>query len=91
MSTSPLILNDYCEKYNLRPLLVNAYVKDVDIKKVHKMSDRIRIVYPAGKDHIGLFNKYLRPFFDEFLKAHSDTVDVTFIGIEPDIGDMRIT
>ena len=83
MSTSPLILNDYCEKYHLRPLLVNSYVKDEDIKKIHKVSDRIRIVYPAGKDHIGLFNKYLRPFFDEFLKTHSDNVDVTFIGIEP--------
>lgn len=85
MSTSPLILNDYCEKYHLRPLLVNSYVKDEDIKKIHKVSGKVKIVYPAGKDHIGLFNKYLHPFFDEFLRTYSDIVDVTFIGIEPQV------
>lgn len=89
MSTSPLIHSDYCANYHLRPLLVNSFVKQDDLKSQHNLGDKIRIVYPAGKDHVGLFNKYIKPFFDEFTIKYSDKVDVTFIGVEPKVKESK--
>ena len=85
MSTSQLMLDDYCEKYHLRPLHVNAFVEAETIKGLHHIGNKIRIVYPAGKDHIGLFNKYILPFFDNLISTYSDRIDITFIGVEPNI------
>lgn len=85
LSPNPLLLNDYCEKYHLRPVLSTAFVRTEDIKPIHSLRNKIRIVYPAGKDHLALFDKYIQPFFKDFVKEFSDKVEFTFIGIEPSV------
>ena len=85
MSTSQLIIDDYCSNYHLRPLLVDSFVKNDEIKCPHKINGKIRIVYPAGKDHIELYNRYISPFIQRLLDKYQEVVDLTFIGICPDI------
>ena len=83
LSPNPLILDDYCEKYHLKPILTSAFVQENSIKAVHEIKGKVKIVYPAGKDHVGLFNKYLYPFFDQFIEEYKGKIDVTFVGVEP--------
>ena len=85
LSPNQLLLDDYCGEFNLYPILSIAFVKETDIKPLHPLLQKIRIVYPAGKDHIIYFNKYIKPFFDRFVSSYANTVDVTFIGIEPNV------
>ena len=85
MSPNILILDDFCGQYNLRRVLTISFIQDGELKKEHPIGEKIRIVYPAGKDHIELFDRYIQPFFNNFVKKYSDKVDVTFVGIEPKV------
>ena len=84
-SPNPFILEDNCVRYHLRAILTRAFVEEHCIKHQHDTHDRIRIVYPAGKDHVGLFNKFIMPFFNRLIENYKDKIDVTFIGIKPDV------
>ncbi len=85
LSPNPLILEDNCAKYHLRSVLTRSFVEEHNIMPLHDIHKRIRIVYPAGKDHIGLFNKYIMPFFHRLIENYKDRIDFTFVGIEPDV------
>lgn len=87
---NPLLLDDYCELYNLRPIQYVSVVKENEIKPAHCLIDKLRIVYPAGKDHIEFFNKYINPFFNEIIRLYPDKIDVTFIGVEPNIKESNV-
>lgn len=85
LSPNPLILDDYAIRYNLRPILSNSFVRKCDFKAIHVVKDKIKIVYPAGKDHVELFNKYILPFFDKLIRNYGEIVDITFIGVTPHV------
>ena len=85
MSPNPLILEDYCEKCHLRPVQTISFVQSEEIKAPHHLGDKIRVVYPAGRDHIELFNQYIKPFFDDFIRENLDRIEFTFIGLEPQL------
>lgn len=85
MSPNHLLMDDYCDNNNLKRVLTIAYVNKEDVKPLHPIGKKIRIVYPAGRDHVNLFNRYIQPFFDQLVKTFSGKIDVTFVGIEPQV------
>lgn len=90
ISSSPLILEDYSSYcYNAKLLLLNAFVEESDIRSIHNIENPIRIVYPAGKDHLPQFNQFIKPIISDLFNQFSGRIDMTFIGIEPDINDFK--
>ncbi len=88
ISPSPLILGDY---HNYSPdaktILSNAIVEDCEIKAPHIIGNKLRIVYPAGRDHLELFNKYIKPILYDILAKYHKEVDITIIGVEPKLDE----
>lgn len=84
ISPNPLILKDY---YNYSPdakaIQTNAVVEDCEIKVPHSIGDKLKIVYPAGRDHLELFNKYIMPILNDVLAEYQHEIDITIIGVEP--------
>lgn len=89
MSTSPLILEEYVKQYKLRPVLTRSFVSPKEFKNLHHVGKMTKIVYAAGKDHLEYFDKYLLPFFDDFVKEYEERVDITFIGVKPNINHCK--
>lgn len=87
MSPNPLILDDYCEQYHLRPIQTISFVQPEGIKAPHPVGNKIRVVYPAGRDHLELFNQYIKPFFYDLIRENSDKIEFTFIGLEPQLAE----
>lgn len=88
ISPNPLILNDYY-KYSpdAKAILTNAIVEDCEIKAPHIIGNKLRIVYPAGRDHLELFNKYIKPILYDILAKYHKEVDITIIGVEPKLDE----
>lgn len=88
ISPNPLILDDY---HNYSPdaktILINAIVKDCEIKAPHIIGNKLRIVYPAGRDHLELFNEYIKPILYDILAKYHKEVDITIIGVEPKLDE----
>lgn len=89
-STSPFILQDY-KNYNnhFKAIRTDAFIREEQIKVVQSKSNKIRIVYPAGVDHIGLFNKYIKPILSKLDAQYPNSLDYTFIGVSPCINDFE--
>lgn len=85
MSPNPLILADYCAKNGLKPIRTNSFIEEKDLKSLHQVNEKLRVVYPAGRDHLPLFDKYILPFFDSFISRYANKIDVTFIGVQPKV------
>ena len=90
ISPNPLILNDYY-KYSpdAKAILTNAIVEDCEIKAPHIIGNKLRIVYPAGRDHLELFNKYIKPILYDILAKYHKEVDITIIGVEPKLDGVQ--
>jgi len=90
ISTSPLILNEYSSYCsNAKLILSNAFVEESELKPMHDIDDIIRIVFPAGADHLPLFNQFIKPIISDIFDQFSGRVDMTFIGIEPDFNNFK--
>lgn len=86
---NPYIKDDYCSRFNVKPILMNAHVNGQDIKPMHTIGKKIRIIYPAARDHAKLFNRYLTPVLKKLLINFKDTLDITFVGVVPDLGNLE--
>ena len=85
ISPNPLILDDY-NNYSPKAkviLMNNSIVEDCEVKTPHNIGNRLRIVYPAGRDHLELVNKYIKPILDDVLAEYHKDIDITFIGVKP--------
>lgn len=83
------IQKDYCSRFHLKPILVNAHVNEEDIKPIHHINHIIKFIYPAGKDHAEIFNKYLSPVFNRIIEKYKDVIDITFIGVRPNLAQFE--
>lgn len=87
VSCSPLIINDYREKVSDIPfLLSNSHIKEEDLRPVAMHPDKVRIVYAAGRDHIDLFNEYIKPSLDDLLDKYGEKIEIVLMGIHPNLG-----
>lgn len=83
LSPNPLIIKDYACKYNLRPILADAHI-DKDELKLGKREGKLKIIYPAGADHLPLFMKYIAPILKPLYEEFPNQIDFTTIGVHPD-------
>ena len=89
-STSPFLLQDY-KKYNndYKSVCTDAFVRSSEIKGTHYVGKKIRIVYPAGRDHIDLYNKFIKPIVNKLFCLYPNKLDFTFVGVKPDLNDFN--
>lgn len=84
VTCNPLILEKY-KRIAPTPhyTIINAHVTEQDIKPVAAVTDKIRIVYAAGRDHTELFDHYLKPALNEVHNKFGEQVSLTLMGVEP--------
>lgn len=90
ISPNPVLAKEYSLLMNKeRFTVINTPVSNDEYIPTHILSDKVRFVYAAGRDHGVLFEKLIKPVLNVFLSRHSDKVHFTFIGVEPDISDIE--
>ena len=87
LTPNPFMQKDYSNRFNVKSIMVDAHVNEQDIKPMHSVGEKIKLVYPAGRDHAVVFNKYLTPVIKKLLTQYKDKIDITFVGVKPDVGE----
>lgn len=88
ITCNPLIQKSYKEKApNPHYVNINAHIRADEIKSVKGIGDKIRMVYAAGRDHTELFDLFIKPSLDKLHKAYGEKLELTLMGIDPDILD----
>lgn len=82
---NPLLIEDY-KKIISSPLYIlsHAFVREEEIKNFVDRKDKMTIIYPAGKDHTELFERYVMPAMNKLMKNHQN-LEVHIMGIDPDL------
>lgn len=90
VTCNPLIQKSYKEKApNPHFVNINAHIREDEIKSVKGTEDKIRVVYAAGKDHTELFDFYIKPSLDKLYNAYGEKLEMTLMGIDPNIPEVH--
>lgn len=68
-------------------VLSKAYVQNKDILPVQDVSDKIKLVYCAGRDHTELFETFILPSLDDVL-ALDKNIELHLMGVEPNLANV---
>lgn len=83
---NPVLVEEYAHfTKTKRCAVVNYTVMEGDILPIETSGKTVKIVYAAGRDHAHFFSKYIKPVMNFFLKNNYERVDITFIGVEPEL------
>jgi hypothetical protein len=86
VSPNPLIIKDFKKLFpSPKYVLINTHIKDEDIKTIPLISNTIRIIYAAGRDHTLLFDEFVKPSLNDLYNRYGDRIDLTLIGVNPSL------
>lgn len=88
VACNPAIIKDYKEvSPESHFVLSQAYVQEKDILPVQDVSDKIKMVYCAGRDHTELFETFILPSLEEVLSVDKN-IELHLMGVEPDLSNV---
>lgn len=70
-------------------IVSHPHVLEENILPVEDVKEKIRIIYPAGRDHATLFEYYVMPSIDVLYDKNDGKIDFYLIGIDPNISILR--
>ena len=99
-SSSNRICRDYLKEFGKKKWYVSdTPIYGEDIAKIpakkHGDGETIKLVYAAGRDHVGTFNDFIKPIIPQLMKKYGNRISLTTVGVNPDLkeyseGPMKI-
>lgn len=71
-----------------RYFLINTIVDSKEMV-THLDNEKVKFLYAGSVTHKPLFNKFLSPIFEKFMKEYGSKVSFTFIGVHPDVEEYQ--
>ncbi len=91
VTTCNPLLKSKLEQYSSHPKYVNlhTHIREEELKPIPRKEDKVRLVYAAGADHIGILDSLIKPYLDRLAESYGNKISLSFIGVSPNLTELQ--